>query len=199
MRGKPGKKLIEVDSAGRELKVVSERKPIDGSNLVLSIDLDLQRKTTEVLNEFAAGSDNAAAAVMDVKTGELLAMVSLPTFDNNVFSNPLSDQDLAALVDSPGKPLVNHLIAERYPPGQHVQDDRRRRRLAGGGGRTVDDDHQPRLHHRRERVRPERRLRLSRLGALGRARLLRRRRDVLERLLLLPRRRQVGRRVPRAR
>jgi penicillin-binding protein 2 len=54
---------------------------------------------------------------MDVKTGELLAMVSLPTFDNNVFSSPITDQDLAALVDSPGKPLVNHLIAERYPPG----------------------------------------------------------------------------------
>jgi penicillin-binding protein 2 len=117
LRGKPGKKLIEVDSAGRELKVISERRPIDGSNLVLSIDLDLQRKAAEVLSEYAAGSDNAAAAVMDVKTGELLAMVSLPTFDNNVFSGPLADQDLAALVESPGKPLVNHLIAERYAPG----------------------------------------------------------------------------------
>jgi penicillin-binding protein 2 len=117
LRGKPGKKLVEVDSAGRELKVISERRPIDGSNLVLSIDLDLQRKTADVLNEFAAGSENAAAAVMDVKTGELLAMASMPTFDNNVFSAPLSDQDLAALVDSPGKPLVNHLIAERYAPG----------------------------------------------------------------------------------
>jgi penicillin-binding protein 2 len=117
LRGKPGKKFIEVDASGRELKVISERRPIDGSSLVLSIDLDLQRKTAEVLNEYAAGSDNAAAAVMDVKTGELLAMVSLPTFDNNVFSAPLSDQDLATLVDSPGKPLVNHLIAERYAPG----------------------------------------------------------------------------------
>jgi penicillin-binding protein 2 len=117
LRGKPGKKLIEVDSTGRELKVISERRPIDGSNLQLSIDLDLQRKTAEVLNEYAAGSDNAAAAVMDVKTGELLAMVSWPGFDNNVFSGPLSDQDLAALVDSPGKPLVNHIVADRYPPG----------------------------------------------------------------------------------
>jgi penicillin-binding protein 2 len=117
LRGRPGKKVIEVDAAGREIGVISERKPIDGSNLVLSLDLDLQRKVTEVLNEYAAGSDNAAAAVMDVKTGELLAMVSYPTFDNNVFSGPLTDQDLAALVDSPGKPLVNHLIAERYAPG----------------------------------------------------------------------------------
>ncbi len=117
LRGKSGKKLIEVDSAGRELKVVSERRPIDGSNLVLTMDLDLQRKVTEVLGEYAGASDNAAAAVMDVKTGELLAMVSLPTFDNNVFSGPLSSEDLAALIDSPGKPLVNHAIAERYAPG----------------------------------------------------------------------------------
>src|SRR2546422_7455379 len=83
----------------------------------MSIVWDVNRKTAEVLNEYASASDNAAAAVMDVKTGELLAMVSWPGFDSNVFSGPLSDQDLAALVDSPGKPLVNHLVADRYPPG----------------------------------------------------------------------------------
>ena len=117
LRGKPGKKLIEVDAGGRELRLISERRPIDGSNLVLSIDLDLQRKAAEVLSEYAGASDNAAAAVMDVKTGELLAMVSQPGFDNNIFSGPLTNESLAALVDSPGKPLVNHLIADRYAPG----------------------------------------------------------------------------------
>ncbi|MDO8615556.1 MAG: penicillin-binding protein 2 [Dehalococcoidia bacterium] len=117
LRGKPGKKLIEVDAAGRELRVISERPPVDGANLVLSIDAGLQQKVAEILQEYARNSENAAAAVMDVKTGEVLAMVSLPTFDNNIFSGPLSDADLAALIDSPGKPLVNHSIAERYPPG----------------------------------------------------------------------------------
>jgi penicillin-binding protein 2 len=117
MRGKPGKKLVEVDATGRELSVISERPPIDGSNVVLSIDLDLQQKVADVLQEYGASSENAAAAVMDIKTGEVLAMASLPTFDNNVFSGPLSDQDLATLINSPGKPLVNHSIAERYPPG----------------------------------------------------------------------------------
>jgi len=117
LRGKPGKKLVEVDATGRELSVISERRPIDGSNLVLSIDFDLQQKVADILQEYGAGSENAAAAVMDIKTGEVLAMVSMPTFDNNVFSGPLSDQDLDALLNSPGKPLVNHSIAERYPPG----------------------------------------------------------------------------------
>jgi len=117
LRGKPGKKLIEVDAAGRELKVISERPPVDGSNLVLSIDLDLQKKVADVLREATGPDDNAAAVVMDIHTGEVLAMVSLPTFDNNIFSGPLSEEALAQLINSPAKPLVNHGIAERYPPG----------------------------------------------------------------------------------
>lgn len=117
LRGKPGKKLIEVDAAGRELKVISERPPVDGSNLVLTIDLSLQKKVAEVLQEFVDPSENAAAVVIDVRSGELLAMVSWPTFDNNIFSGPLSEAALAALLDSSAKPLVNHSIADRYPPG----------------------------------------------------------------------------------
>jgi len=117
LRGRPGKKLVEVDALGRELKVISERRPLDGSNLVLTIDLDLQKKVKEALEQYTAEGDNAAAVVMDVRSGEILAMVSLPDFDNNVFSGPLSDEELTALVDAPGKPLVNHAIAERYAPG----------------------------------------------------------------------------------
>ncbi len=117
LRGKPGKKLIEVDAAGRELKAITERLPVDGSNLVLTIDLELQKGVTEVLSQYTAPDDNAAALVMDVHTGEVMAMVSLPGFDNNMFSGPLSAEELTALVDSPAKPLVNHSIAERYPPG----------------------------------------------------------------------------------
>ncbi len=117
LRGKYGKKLIEVDAAGRELRTISERRPVDGSNLVLSIDLDLQQKTAEILQQYVAGSENAAAAVMDIKTGEVLAMVSLPSFDNNIFSGPISQDKLAELVDSSAKPLVNHDLSEQYPPG----------------------------------------------------------------------------------
>ena len=117
LRGRPGKKLVEVDALGHELKIISERRPLDGSNLVLTIDLDLQKMVKSTLEEYAVEGDNAAAVVMDVRNGEILAMVSLPDFDNNIFSGPLSEGDLASLVESPGKPLVNHAIAERYPPG----------------------------------------------------------------------------------
>lgn len=117
LRGRAGTKLIKVDSAGRELETISERRPIDGNNVVLSIDLDLQQAVTDALREYSVNSQNAAAAVMDINTGEILAMASLPTFDNNVFSGEISQADLDALVNQPGKPLVNHVIAERYPPG----------------------------------------------------------------------------------
>lgn len=117
LRGRPGRKLVEVDAVGRELRSISERRAIDGANLVLSIDLDLQKKTAEILEKYAEGSDNAAAVVMDVRTGEVLAMVSLPGFDNNIFSRQVSEEELADLLEDPAKPLVNHAIAEMYQPG----------------------------------------------------------------------------------
>ena len=117
LRGKAGKKLVEVDAAGRELRVISERRPIDGTNLVLTIDLELQAAVQDILAEYTTDSDSAAAAVIDVKTGELLSMVSLPTFDGNVFSGPITEGTLLDLIESPGKPLVNHAISDRYAPG----------------------------------------------------------------------------------
>jgi penicillin-binding protein 2 len=117
LRGRPGRKLIEVDALGRELNTLSERRAVDGSNLVLSIDLELQRKVADTLQQYAGESDNAAAAVMDVRTGEILAMVSLPAFDNNIFSRPISHEELSELIEAPGKPLVNHYLSEQYAPG----------------------------------------------------------------------------------
>ena len=117
LRGELGKKLVEVDASGREIRTIDEDSPVDGSNLVLSIDIELQKKVAEILGQHAGESESAAAAVMDVKTGELLAMVSLPTFDNNIFASALSQETLSGLLNAPGRPLVNHALAEQFPPG----------------------------------------------------------------------------------
>ncbi len=117
LRGQLGKKLVEVDASGREIRTIDEKRAVDGSNVVLSVDAELQKKTAEVLQQYSGASQNAAAAVMDVKTGEVLAMVSLPSFDNNIFSGQVSEDKLRELIDSPGKPLVNHDLSEQYPPG----------------------------------------------------------------------------------
>jgi penicillin-binding protein 2 len=117
LRGEPGKKLVEMDASGRQQDVLDSRASQQGQNLVLTIDLELQRRTADILREFMGASDNAAAVVMDVRTGEILAMVSLPSYDNNLFSETLGQEELDALLNEPGKPLVNHAIAEMYPPG----------------------------------------------------------------------------------
>jgi penicillin-binding protein 2 len=115
LRGTDGKKLIEWTRWGA-LSVISEEA---GGRHERGAEHrpGLQREMTEVLQQYAVNSLNAAAVMMDVHTGEVLGMVSLPTFDNNVFSSNLSQEQLTALIEAPGKPLVNHAIAERYPPG----------------------------------------------------------------------------------
>jgi len=116
LRGLPGTKQIEKDATGREVRVLNEEPAVPGNNLILSIDLDLQKKVTELTQQAAKGGQ-AAAIVMDVNTGEILAMVSLPLFDNNVFSGKIDEARLQQYMQDPKKPLVNHALAEQYAPG----------------------------------------------------------------------------------
>jgi penicillin-binding protein 2 len=116
LRGLPGAKQIEKDASGREIRILHEASAKPGANLVLSIDLDLQKKATE-LTQAAANGGQAAAIVMDVNTGEVLALVSLPLFDNNVLSGKIDEARLEQYLTDPKKPLVNHALAEQYAPG----------------------------------------------------------------------------------
>lgn len=116
LRGVPGQKEIEKDASGREIRTLGETPAQPGNDLVLSIDLDLQKKTTELLTAAAKGGQ-AAAVVMDVKTGEVLALVSLPTYDDNVLSGKIDEARLQQYLDDTKKPLVNHAISEQYAPG----------------------------------------------------------------------------------
>ena len=119
LHGVPGRREVEVDAAGRELRVVDEQPGRPGYNLVLSIDLELQRAVSAILSESTRdlASKKAVAIVMDVHTGELLAYVSHPTYDNNIFSHPIDEKQHAALTRNPDKPLLDHAIAEKFPPG----------------------------------------------------------------------------------
>ena len=117
LRGIPGSRQVEADASGRELSVINEQPAVAGGNLILTIALELQSKVEEFLRDAMGESLNAAAVVMDVKTGEILALVSLPAYDNNIFSGEVDEEALLALLEDPGKPLLNHAIAEMYPPG----------------------------------------------------------------------------------
>ncbi|HZP58197.1 MAG TPA: penicillin-binding protein 2 [Dehalococcoidia bacterium] len=116
LRGEPGRKEIEKDASGREIQTLSQDPATPGNDLVLSIDLDLQKKATELTQQAAHGGQ-AAAVVMDVHTGEVLALVSLPMYDDNIFSGKVDEARLEQYLNDPNKPLVNHALAEQYAPG----------------------------------------------------------------------------------
>jgi len=120
LRGSSGAEIVERDPAGRAVRVVETlRQPTPGKNLVLTIDADLQQTATDALRwgMEAAGVDQGVTVVMNPQTGEILAMVSLPAYDNNKFATGIGADDFAIYLSDPGLPLRNHAIADHYPPG----------------------------------------------------------------------------------
>ncbi len=121
LRGSKGKKQIEVDAAGREVRVLPGAviTPTSGHNLILTLDLGLQRKAQEALAEGLRKADVKSGVVvaLDPQTGEILALVSLPTYDNNLFSGDIKQDDLSLLINDPLHPLFNRAIGGAYPPG----------------------------------------------------------------------------------
>ncbi len=119
LKGQNGTDRLEVDSAGRVVKSLGQRQPVPGQTLQLGIDKGLQ----EVLyREFAArGRTKGAAVAIDVKTGEVRALVSVPGFDSNKFAPGISKKDYQKLLDDTGKPLFNRAIAAQLPPGSTVK------------------------------------------------------------------------------
>ena len=128
--------LVERDASGRQLKVIETiREPIAGTNLMLTIDADVQRLATKALTwgMEAADVSQGVTVVMNPQTGEILAMVSLPAYDNNKFAGGISADDYGVYLTDEDRPLRNHAISDIYPPGSTyklVTGDR-----GDGGGR----------------------------------------------------------------
>ncbi|MBI2305596.1 MAG: penicillin-binding protein 2 [Chloroflexi bacterium] len=117
LRGQPGWDQIEVDADGRELRTLATQAPVPGNNLVLTIDIELQRKMAEYLAQGKGASGYAVAIAMNPQTGEILGLVSLPSYDNNLFSYSIAPNELSILLEDPGRPLMDHAIGGMYPPG----------------------------------------------------------------------------------
>jgi penicillin-binding protein 2 len=115
LRGINGAARVEVDANGNLTDTLRRREPKQGSQLRLSIDLDVQRVAQQAL---AGGTGRGAVAVMNVDNGEVLALGSQPSFDPNIFTKPLSQKRLNALSsEALGKPLFNRAIQAGYPTG----------------------------------------------------------------------------------
>lgn len=112
LKGVDGGRQIEVDALGREIKHLQSVESFPGNNLTLTIDFDLQKVAEEAFQE-----KTGALIAMDPKTGRILAMVSKPSFDPNVFARNISPEEWKSLVENPFSPLQNKGIQGQYPPG----------------------------------------------------------------------------------
>jgi penicillin-binding protein 2 len=123
LKGESGKKYIEVDALGKEKKIISQTEAKDGHNLVLSLNSALQKKLEDTISVYLKKMDlkKASAVVMDPNNGEILAMVSLPAFDSNIFARGITSKEYQELLDSPDNPLFNRVVSGEYPSGSTIK------------------------------------------------------------------------------
>lgn len=119
LRGVPGEKVVEVDAYGEETTTYAQRAPVDGADIQLSIDLELQVELENRLLSTleALGTKKASAIVMNPQNGQVLALASLPTFDSNVFGSGIDRDTYARLVNDPAQPLFARAISGEFPSG----------------------------------------------------------------------------------
>ncbi len=117
LRGKPGHRTYEVEASGRTVGDIRVEQPASGNNVALTIDVDLQRAVAGILREGLHQGNVGVAILSDVKTGEVLSLVSLPSYDNNIFTDDGRDDELAALLKDPEQPFFDRSISGQYPPG----------------------------------------------------------------------------------
>lgn len=119
LRGIYGYKKIEVDALEREQNVLSVEAPIPGQNLFLTIDLEAQAKLESIIKNILEKNNKkrAAAIALDPRNGEIIALVSYPSFNNNDFSGGISSSTYKRYIDDPNRPLFNRAIGGSYPPG----------------------------------------------------------------------------------
>jgi len=119
LRGTDGWADVEVDARGQVKRVLETQAAVPGHAVYLSLDAALQRATAASLAAGLARDHKTAGAsvVIDPRTGEVLAMISLPAYDTNLFTRGISQADFSRLLNDPDKPLLNRAIAGQYAPG----------------------------------------------------------------------------------
>ncbi|MBP6859001.1 MAG: penicillin-binding protein 2 [Candidatus Magasanikbacteria bacterium] len=123
LRGKYGLKKVEVNATGHEQSVLAEDPPTPGKNLILTLDLEAQKKLEELTQAMLVKTNKkrAAAIAMDPRDGSIIAMVSLPAFNNNDFSGGISQEDYSKYSTDTDRPLFNRAVGGMYPSGSIIK------------------------------------------------------------------------------
>lgn len=119
LRGRAGGRNLVVDVGGRTIEVMDEVHPVPGGAVTLTLDLDLQRVAEEAFLPDVLGGEPrvGALAAFDPRNGDVLALVSKPSFDPNDFAGGIDGEKWQELLDDPWRPLQNRAISGQYPPG----------------------------------------------------------------------------------
>ena len=112
LHGETGYEKVEIDAGGRAVRNLSRTAPVPGNNLTLTLDIKLQE-----MAEKAFGDRRGALVAIEPSTGGILAIVSTPTFDPNLFVDGIRSEDWDQLNNSPDRPMVNRALNGAYPPG----------------------------------------------------------------------------------
>ncbi len=123
LRGVHGARQVEVDSLGNIKKDLGVISPESGSDLVLNIDEGLQKKISDSLSAYLerSGTKTAAAIAIDPRNGGILAMVSFPGYDNNLFAKGISSEEYKKIIEDKNLPLFNRSVSGEYPPGSTLK------------------------------------------------------------------------------
>ncbi len=119
LRGKDGGEIIEVDSKGRKIRTIRSVDPIPGQNLYLTIDADLQHVAfVNLKSAINKAKSCCGTAILENPTnGEILSLVSYPTFNNNLFIGNQNENEVSEILSDPSAPILNRAIGGTYPPG----------------------------------------------------------------------------------
>jgi penicillin-binding protein 2 len=116
LHGSSGLEKLETNVQGRTLRVLDREDPVHGDDLILSLDVQVQQAAWEAL-----GDRPGAVVAMDPNDGSVLALVSKPAFDPNLFVRGISSEDYRAVLDAPGRPLFNRSLLGGYEPGSTLK------------------------------------------------------------------------------
>jgi penicillin-binding protein 2 len=116
LHGATGSEQVEIDAGGRAIRSLSRSEPVSGNNLEVTLDIKLQKVAEDAFQDF-----RGALVALDPKTGDVLALVSKPNFDPNLFVDGIDPQNWDALNNSPDKPLNNRALRGQYPPGSTIK------------------------------------------------------------------------------
>jgi penicillin-binding protein 2 len=116
LHGSSGVEKVETNAQGRTLKVLEREAPVHGDDLVLSLDVRVQQAAWDAL-----GDRPGAVVAIDPQDGSVIAMVSKPAFDPNLFVHGISGKDYSAILNAPGRPLFNRALLGGYEPGSTIK------------------------------------------------------------------------------